>query len=411
MGQQPAASLWSNRDFTKLWTAQTVSKFGTHITGAAMAATAVLVLEATPAQMGLLGAFEGLPVLLISLFAGVWVDRLRRKPILITADLGRAILLLSIPIAALLGRLSMEQLYLTAGLVGALSVLYNVADQSYLPALVKQDQLIEANARIGASESIAEVAGPSIAGLLVQWLGAPYAILVDAGTYLFSAGFLGSIRTGEPLPMRSDQPNLWREMKEGLETALVNPVLRALMGATATHTFFGSFIGTIYWIFLVRDLDLSPAVVGVSIGIGGIGAFLGTLIVGRLTRRLGVGKTLISSLVIVALFSLPLLLPLETWGTSWVTALLFSIQLGGDIFWSVFFINVTSLRQATIPPLLLGRASATLDFAGEGSAPLGALMGGLAATLIGARFTWLLGAAGILGASLWLIFSPVRKIR
>jgi predicted MFS family arabinose efflux permease len=411
MGQQPTASLWSNRDFFKLWTAQTVSKFGTHITGAAMAATAVLVLEATPAQMGLLGAFEGLPVLLISLFAGVWVDRLRRKPILITADLGRAILLLSIPIAALLGRLSMEQLYLAAGLVGVLSVLYNVADQSYLPALVRQEQLIEANARIGSSEAIAEVAGPSIAGLLVQWLGAPYAILVDAGTYLFSAGFLGSIRTGEPLPVRSNQPHLWREIKEGLQTVLGNLVLRALMGATTTHTFFGSFIGTIYWIFLVRDLHLSPAVVGVSIGIGGIGAFLGTLIVGSLTRRLGVGRTLISSLVIVALFSLPLLLPLETWETGWVTALLFSIQLGGDIFWSVFFINVTSLRQATIPPQLLGRASATLDFAGEGSAPLGALVGGLVATLIGARFTWLLGAAGILGASLWLIFSPVRKIK
>jgi predicted MFS family arabinose efflux permease len=403
--------LWTNRDFVKLWTGQTVSKFGTHITSAAIAATAVLVLQATPAQMGFLGAIEGLPVLLLSLFAGVWVDRLRRKPILITADLGRAVILLSIPVAAFLNGLRMENLYLVVGLVGVLSVLYNVADQSYLPALVRQEQLIEANARLGSSESIAEVAGPSIAGTLVQWLGAPFAILVDSATYLFSAGCLGAIRTPEPQLVRSDQPHLWREMKEGLRAVLGNPVLRALMGATATHTFFGSFIGTIYWIFLVRDLYLSPAVVGVSIGFGGIGAFVGTFIVGGITHRLGVGKTLISSLLIVGLFSLPLLLPLETWQAGWVIALLFAIQLGGDIFWSVFFINVTSLRQGVIPPQLLGRASATLDFAGEGSAPLGALVGGLVASFIGARFTWLLGAAGILIASLWLIFSPVRRIR
>ena len=153
MDQKAAATLWANRDFVKLWTGQTVSKFGTHITGAAMAAAAVLVLGATPAQMGLLGAFEGLPVLLISLLAGVWVDRLRRKPILIAADLGRAVILLTLPLAALFGVLSMGQLYVVAGLVGVLSVLYNVADQSFLPALVKREQLIEANARLGASDS------------------------------------------------------------------------------------------------------------------------------------------------------------------------------------------------------------------------------------------------------------------
>ena len=166
-------SLWANRDFVKLWVGQTVSKFGTHITSAALAAAAVLTLQATPIQLGLLGAFAGLPVLLISLLAGVWVDRLRRRPILIAADIGRACILLSIPLAALMGALSMIQLYIVAGLVGMLTVLYNVADQSYLPAIVAHDRLIEANARIGASDSLAEIAGPSIAGTLMQWLGAP----------------------------------------------------------------------------------------------------------------------------------------------------------------------------------------------------------------------------------------------
>lgn len=269
MESERVTHLWSNRDFIKLWTGQTVSKFGTHITGAAMAATAVLVLGATPAQMGLLGAFEGLPVLLISLLAGVWVDRLRRKPILIAADLGRAVILLSIPLAALFGLLGMGQLYVVAGLVGVLSVLYNVADQSFLPAVVKREQLIEANARLGASESLAEVAGPSLAGVLVQWLSAPYAILIDAVSYFFSAGCLGFIRTIEPAPLQPEKPHIWREMLEGLNAAASDRVLRALMGATATHRFFGNFIGTIYWLFLVRDLGLTPAFVGLSIGLAG----------------------------------------------------------------------------------------------------------------------------------------------
>ena len=406
----PVSKLWANPDFIKLWVGQTVSKFGTHITSAAMAATAVLVLQATPAQMGLLGAFAGLPVLLFSLLAGVWVDRLRRKPILIIADLGRAFILLSIPLAALLGTLSMAQLYVVAGLVGVLTVLYNVADQSFLPAVVARDKLVEANARIGASDALAEIAGPSLGGILVQWLSAPYAIFVDAGSYLFSATSLGLIRAPEPLPAPRERPHLWREMAEGLRIVVHQPVLRALMGTTATYRFFGSFIGTIYWLFLVRDLGLPPAIVGVSIGIGGVGAFIGTLVAERITRRFGVGRTLIGSLIIVPLGSGLLLLPITEWSVSMVSGLFFVMQLMGDIFWSVFFINVISLRQAIIPAHMLGRASASLDFVGEGTTPLGALVGGVVATVIGARWTWLVGAAGILAGSLWLIFSPVRRL-
>jgi predicted MFS family arabinose efflux permease len=403
--------LWANSDFVKLWTGQTVSKFGTHITSAAMAVTALLVLQATPAQMGLLSACAGLPVLLFSLLAGVWVDRLRRKPILITADLGRALILLSIPIAALAGMLSMGQLFLVAGLVGVFNVLYSVADQSFLPAVVKRDQLVEANARIGTSDSLAEIAGPSLGGTLVQWLSAPYAIFVDAGTYLFSAATLGLIRTPEPPAEPREHPNVWSEMIAGLRTVVHQPVLRALMGTTATHRFFGNFIGTIYWLFLVRDLGLPPAIVGVSVGFGGAGALVGTLLAERVTHRFGVGRTLIGSLVIVTLWSGLLFLPLTRWPVSMVSGVFFVMQFMGDIFWSIFFINVISLRQAMIPADMLGRASASLNFVGEGASPIGALAGGLLATAIGARWTWLVGAAGILAGSLWLIFSPVRRLK
>ncbi len=404
------AGVWANPDFVKLWTGQTVSKFGTHITYAAMAATAVLVLQATPAQMGLLGAVQGLPVLLFSLLAGAWVDRLRRKPILIIADLARAFILLSIPIAALAGVLHMGQLFLVAGLVGTFSVFYSVADQSFLTSVVKRDELVEANARIGSSDSLAEIAGPSLGGTLVQALGAPYAIFVDAATYLFSAASLGLIRTVEPPPVQQEHPNIVREIIAGLHTVTRQPILRALMLTTATHRFFGNFIGTIYWLFLVRDLGLSPAIVGVSIGFGGAGALVGTLVASRITRRFGVGHTLIGALIIVASWSGLLFFPLMRWPAIAVGGVFFGMQFMGDIFWSVFFINVISLRQAVIPPDMLGRASASLDFVGEGVSPLGALVGGLLATAIGARWTWLLGAAGILMGSAWLIFSPVRNL-
>src|SRR5690349_21146530 len=405
------STLWANSDFVKLWAGQTVSKFGTHISGAAMAATAVLVLQATPAQMGFLGLFAGLPVLIVSLLAGVWVDRLRRKPILIGADLVRAFILLSIPIAALTGRLSVSQLYVVAGLVGVRSVFYNVADQSFLPAVVTRDKLVEANARIGASDALAEIAGPSLAGILVQWMSAPYAIFVDASSYLFSAASLGMIRASEPPPVSQAHPHVWHEMMAGLRIVTGHPILRALLATTATHRFFGSFIGTIYWLFLVRDLGLPPAIVGVSIGIGGVGAFLGTLVAEHFTRRFGLGRSIIGSLIIVPLWSGLLFLPLTTWSVSMISGWFFVMQLMGDIFWSVFFINVVSLRQGIIPTHILGRASASLDFVGEGAGPIGALVAGVVATAIGARATWLVGAAGILAGSLWLIFSPVRRLQ
>jgi len=281
------------------------------------------------------------------------VDRLRRRPILIAADLGRGFILLSIPLAALGGFLEMPQLYAVALLVGVLTVLYNVADQSYLPTVVTRNKLVEANARIGASDSLAEVAGPSLAGILMQWLGAPYAIFVDVGTYLFSAASLLLIRRREPAPETHARPNIWREIREGLSIVMRHPILRALMATTATHRFFGNFIGTIYWLFLVRDLGLSPAIVGISIGMGGMGALIGTLITERLTLRFGVGRSIIGSLVVVPMFSGFLLLPITAWSSSVVAGVIFAVQLIGDIFWSVFFINVISLRQRQ--PRLCGR--------------------------------------------------------
>src|SRR5689334_16145822 len=218
--------LWQHPDFVKLWTAQTISQFGSGIGGTALELTAVLVLAATPAEMGLLGAIGSAPVLVIGLLAGVWVDRLRRRPILMAADIGRALLLLSIPLAFVFGVLHIVQLYVVAALVGVLTVFFDVADQSLLPTLVHRDQLVEANSKLGTSSSLAEIGGPALGGVLVQVLKAPFAIVIDAVSFLLSALALSLIRKVEPAPVPEEHSSVRRDVQEGLRVVLGNPVLR-----------------------------------------------------------------------------------------------------------------------------------------------------------------------------------------
>jgi hypothetical protein len=221
--------LWRNSDFVKLWLGQTVSNFGSGITGIALPLTAVLVLAATPAQMGILGAVDGVSVLLIGLLAGVWVDRVRRRPLMIATDLGRAFVLSTIPLAALLGVLGLGQLYIVAALAGMLTVIFNVASPAFLPSLIAQESLIEGNSKLGMSDSLAEIGGPAVAGPLVQLISAPFAILFDALSFLFSACCLGLIHTREPPPPAQEQhKSLWDDLLEGLHLVLKNPLLRAL---------------------------------------------------------------------------------------------------------------------------------------------------------------------------------------
>lgn len=403
-------SLWRNPDFVKLWAAQTVSKIGTHITATALAATAVIVLKADARQMGVLGAMGGLPVLALSLLAGVWVDRLRRRPILIWTDLARGLILATLPLAALFNALQMEHLYLVALLVGGLTVFFNVADASYLPALLPREQLIEGNGKLGASESLAEIAGPALAGTLVQWLTAPFAIVIDSLTYIFSAITVSLIRQPEPPPMPAlPHQNIWSEMAEGLRVIAQNPILRALAGTRATMEFFGQFIGTVYWLLLVREWGLAPAWVGLSVGLGGVGALIGTLLAEPITRRVGVGRAMIGAFLFIG--SLIWIVPVARGSQAFLIGLVLVLQLVGDSAWPIYFINNTSLRQAIIPQNLLGRANASLDFLAHGIAPLGALAAGTLGTLIGLRLTWLIGGVGVTLACLWLILSPVRGLR
>ena len=369
----------------------------------------MLLLAATPAQMGILDALAGMATLTVSLIAGVWVDRLRRRPILIATDLARAAILITIPIVAVFGRLSMAQLYVVAALTGTFAVFYNLADRSFLPTLVSREALVEANSKIGVSDSLAEIAGPSLGGVLVQWLNPPLAILIDALSYVFSAACARLIRVVEPPPAApaTRQP-VMQEIREGIQILANQPILRALAGSLGTTNFFGSFIGALYWLFLVRELDLPPALVGVSIGVGGAGALLGALIAGRLTQQFGQGRILLATMLLWGAFAF--VIPLAYWRGPWLAPIVMATQLLGDIPIAIYLINEVSLRQSIIPDRLLGRANASIEFVSQGMAPLGALAGGVLGETIGVRPTLLIAAIGIALASLWIFLSPIPRL-
>jgi MFS family permease len=399
--------LWRHSDFMKLWAGQTISLFGSHIGGGALRYTAILILGATPLQLSLLSAAQMLPMLLLGLLAGVWVDRLRRRPILIAADLGRGLLLLSVPLAYLLGVLRIEQLYLVAALAGALAIVFEVAYGAFLPSVVGRERLVEGNSKLGASDSVAEIAGPPAGGALVQLISAPLAIIFDAISFLASALTIGLIGAPEPAPVaRRSQPSLRHDLAEGLRTVLQNPLLRALLGVGVTLNLFGNIIGTLYDLYLIRDLGMSPAIVGLTVGVGGVSALVGAFAAGPAVARFGVGPTLGGALALH--ITTAALLPLAH--GPWALPMIMAGQ-AGDILFAIYFINETSLRQAITPQRLLGRVHATFRFVTTGAGLLGALLGGVLGELIGPRAAIAIGALGVCSACLWVFGSPLRRLR
>jgi predicted MFS family arabinose efflux permease len=400
--------LWRDPDFRKLWAGQAVSQFGSRITRSGLPLTAVMILGATPFQMGLLDGAAGAAVLLFGVFAGAWADRLRRRPILIVADLGRFAVLATVPVAAALHRLWIGQLYLVAAVAGILTVLFDVSYQSYLPSLVNRENILEGNSKMALTESIAEIAGPGATGILVQVMTAPIAILIDAISFLVSAVSLMLIRKKEPRPAPAADPHMGREIAEGLRACWTHPVLRAIAGRTATAAFFGGFISSLYVVFTIRVLGLSPAVFGFIIAIGGVSGLAGNLMAERLTKRFGFGRTLIAAAIVagIASFGIPL-----AHGPAGVAAAFLIATQTGDVSWPVYTIAEVSLRQAVTPDRLLGRVNSAMQILFRGIVPVGAVVGGGAAQFIGIRSALFIGAAGLLLSTLWLVFSPVRNLQ
>jgi predicted MFS family arabinose efflux permease len=403
------ANLYRDSDFVKLWSGQSISIVGSQVTALALPLTAVITLQATAMQMGVLTAIQYAPFLLFGLFIGVWVDRLRRRPILIAANLGRGLLLGLIPVAALLGVLRIGQLYALGFLTGVLTVCFDVAYVSYLPGLVGRGQLVDGNSKLQISSSTAAFVGPSLGGVLVQWLTAPVAIAVDAVSFFVSAVFLYLIRRPEPEPQPVSQRGIWSEMREGLRPLISDPIMLAIMVGTATSNFFINMQISVRLLYITRDLRLSPATLGFMFATASLGGLVAAVFAKRIYRGAGIGPTLIVTQLLVGISALAL--PLAG-GGYW--AIIITI-MASMILWGfammAYDITEISFRQFITPDGLLGRVSASRRFVTWGVALPGALLGGVLGEAVGLRTTLLIGGGGVVCAALWPIFSPARKLR
>jgi predicted MFS family arabinose efflux permease len=402
--------MFGNAEFLKLWAGQTISSLGSGVTASALPLIAVLVLGASASDMGWLLAVESAPVLLIGMFAGVWVDRLPRRRLLIGADLGRAGLLVCIPLLAYFGNLRIEHLYLVALSTGALTVLFDIAFRSFVPDLVGAEHVFEANSRLASIEAVAEITTPGLTGALVQVVPPPAVILLDAVSFIGSALFLTGIsHTDSPRPKAETRAAVLREIADGLQAVRRSPVLRTLATWEGVRNFFGMFIGALYVLFGLRELGLSPLLVGLSVGIGGVSNLVGTLLVQRVTRRLGgAERTMVAAMLVGSLTPfLIALAPAEP-----VTGFLALVAAQAlDVIHPLFDVNALTLRQVTTPPRLMGRVNATLHVVERGVIPFGALAGGVLGDAIGLRPTLLVAAAGIALGALWVARSGMLRER
>lgn len=401
-------SLWRASDFRRLWAGHTISLLGSQVTFLALPLVAILSLHATPIQMGILGAIGGIPTVLFGLLVGVWVDRRHRRPILIATDLGRAVVVLCIPVAVLAGMLHMALLLLATFLIGILTLVFEVAAQAFLPTLILHEQLLDANSKLEISRSAAEIAGPGMAGVLVQLLSAPLALLADALSFVVSALLLAGIRVSEP-PLSHDAGSRVRaEIEEGARWVIHHPVLRPLTGATGILAFFNSLLEAVYLLYLTHTLALTPATLGIIFTLGGVGFLLGALAAERVARRVGVGRTLILALALVGLADL--VAPLIGGSLRVVAPALVGAECCFGLGLVVFNITTASLRQGSTPDRLQGRMNATVRLFVQGLTPLGALAGGVLGQSIGLRPTLLMAVGGELLAALWLLCSSVRSL-
>jgi MFS family permease len=400
-------SLWSHGDFVRLFAAQSVSLFGSEITLIALPLTAVLVLGAGPAQMGLLGAVEKVPYMLVGLIAGVWVDRLRCRSVLVAADFGRALLLGSIPVAAALGVLRIEHLFVVAFLAGILTVFFDVAYQSFLPELVERSRLAEGNGKLEANKSIAEMAGPMLGSVLLQIAAAPFAIAIDAASFVFSGLFLRSIRTSVPPKRGAARAGMLADVGVGIRLVVRHSLLRPIAACSATMNLFFQMFAAVYILYITTQLQLAPALVGIIFGIGSLAGLAGAMLASRAAHRLGMGVTLMASTVVSGLAGLTIAF---IHSGDLTLAALVAAQCLMMLGVPVYNINQLTLRQSITPAGLRGRVNATNRCLVWGTMPVGSLVGGVLGQLIGLQPTIAVAASGMILAALWIAASPVRSL-
>jgi predicted MFS family arabinose efflux permease len=395
------------KDFAKLWVGQSISEIGSRITREGVPLAALLTLNASAEQMGILSAISSASVLVFGLSAGVAVDRLKKRPVMIATDLGRAGLLALIPLAAHKHVLSIPVLIVVAVLTGALTVLFDVAYQSYLPALVEPEALLESNRRLSLSASAAEMLGPALTGVLVQAITAPLAILVDAFSFLVSASSVYAIRKPEGVPVREPGIPLLTEALDGFRFIWNHPALRSLLLRSTTAFLSMGLIFPLYLLNAIRIVHMSTAALGIAIGLGGAGSLAGAYVAPRISTRHGLGPMFLGTALVIGCAQL--LIPLSSQFPQIGVLCLCVQQLVGDLAWTIYMVNETALRQLLAPEQVIGRVNAAMQLASRGMLPFGALFGGFLAKRIGVPVTLLVGAGGVLLSCLWIL--SMRKIR
>ena len=402
--------LWRHPDFMRLWLGGTVSGFGTQITFLALPLTAVLVLDATPLQMGILASAGSAPSLIFGLGVGVWVDRRKKRPIMIAPDYGRALLLLAVPIAAAFQGLRIEFLYAIALGVGMLGLLFSVASRSMLPSLVARDELVEANSKLAIGGSASQVAGPGVAGILVQLFTAPVALIVDAVTFVISALAIRSIQAPEPEPKAFPKArDFFDEARQGLRLIWQNRVLLAIAGVVGGIAIFNSMFEAVWLLYVNKNLGIGPLAFGMMFSMGGVGFSLGAFFADRVIRWAGTGRAIVLGVVIAGLSDLAT--PLAAGPVFAVIALLTSATFFFGVGATVSSVSQVSLRQAATPLRLQGRMNGVMNSLEVGLVPVGALIGGVLGQTIGLRPTLFLAAGGELAAVIWLPLTPVWSLR
>ena len=401
--------LWNHGDFVRLWFGKSISQFGTQISLVAIPLYAVLALNASPLEMGILAAAAGIPRLLLGFIAGAWVDRLRRKPILLITDVLRAATVATIPLSVLFGVESLTLLIAVQLVMGVLTSFFQAAWVPFVPSLVGRKHLPSANSKMVASSSVAQVAGPSLSGAMIGVLGAPFTFTLDAATYLWSALFIWRIRHQEPLPVSTGPRRSLRwEIGEGLSVLVRSPILRALTGSNATIVLAGHLFLAIYPLFMLEKLGLSATGVGLVYAAGGIGGLLGSIVTPRIITLVGTGRTIVWSAVLFGVFGITI--PMAVLVPDHALPLVVFAEFAQWMMLVVFEITEGSLRQSITPDRLLGRVAASDQVLANGLQPIGAFLGGALGQTLGVQTALLIGVAGMFCAGAWVFWSPVRHI-
>lgn len=407
ISMKSSSKLWRHANFLRFWSANIISDFGSGITFLALPIIGAVMLEATAGQMGLLSAAGTLPYLLIGLPVGVFVDQRRKRPLLIIADIGRLILIGTLPLAVLFWQLTWPHLLLVTFLVGCLTLLANVAEEAFLPGLISRDNLVEGYSKLSASNSLIELSGPALAATLIDLLTAPIALMIDAASFLLSSVLLGSIKMGEPAPKPvSERPSFWQQVRQGLSFIRHHAQLRPMLLNNSSMQLFGGMIDALLILYLLH-LGLPATFVGVIFAVGSLAGLAAAAWGRRAAKRFGLGKMVIlgSLLIGVGALARPF-----AFGTPWLAGVILLLGQSFSGFGNtVYNIGYDSLAQSLTPDEFLGRVNATGLFIGFGALPVGALLGGLFGEWFGLRTAVAISSTGLLLSVLWVYFSPLQK--